>query len=96
MQYGRDTFVVRVEDNRMAPRFNEGDFVFVDPDEPAVDGCFVGIRHDDGRAMTIRRFTDEGGRRLLRTMNPDYIECELDAKNETMICGVAVFVVRRV
>ncbi len=33
--------MVRVADDAMAPRIARGDFVYVDPDEPVVDGSVV-------------------------------------------------------
>ncbi|MCY3839367.1 MAG: S24 family peptidase, partial [Gammaproteobacteria bacterium] len=87
--YGPETFIVRVEGDAMAPRVNDGDYVFIDPDEPAVHGCVVGVRESDGRPGTVHLYTSESGRRLLRTLNPARIAHVLDAENETMILGVA-------
>ena len=36
--FGRETFIVRVADGAMAPRGRAGNYVWVDPDEPAADG----------------------------------------------------------
>ena len=36
--FGRETFIVRVAEDAMAPRVRMGDYVWIDPDEPAVDG----------------------------------------------------------
>ena len=36
--FGRETFIVRVAEDAMAPRVRAGDYVWVDPDEPAADG----------------------------------------------------------
>jgi len=42
--FGRETFIVRVAEDAMAPRVRAGDYIWVDPDEPAVDGRFVAVR----------------------------------------------------
>ena len=36
--FGRETLIVRVAEGAMAPRVRVGDYVWVDPDEPATDG----------------------------------------------------------
>ncbi len=48
---GRETFIVRVAEDAMAPRVWMGDYVWVDPDEPdepAAHGRLVAVR-DPGR-----------------------------------------------
>ena len=42
--FGRETFIVRVAEDAMAPRVRAGDYVWVDPDEPAADGRLVAVR----------------------------------------------------
>ena len=46
--FGRRTFIVRVAEDAMAPRVHVGDYVWIDPDEPAADGHLVAVR-DPGR-----------------------------------------------
>ena len=46
--FGPETFIVRIAEDAMAPRVRTGDYVCVDPDEPAVDGRLVAV-HDPGR-----------------------------------------------
>ena len=36
--FGPGTFIVRLAGDGMAPRFLDGDYLHVDPDEPARDG----------------------------------------------------------
>ena len=80
----------------MEPRFREGEYAYVDPDEPAVDGCFVGVGDAEADTTVIRQFGRENGQIVLRTLNPCRVERVLDKDSETMIQGVAVFVVSRV
>ena len=37
--FGRETFIVRVAEDAMAPRGRVGDYVWVAPGEPAAHGC---------------------------------------------------------
>ena len=46
--FGSETFIVRVAEDAMAPRVRVGDYVWVDPDEPAAHSRFVAVR-DPGR-----------------------------------------------
>ena len=78
--HGPETFVARAADDPMAPGIAPGDFVWVDPDEPAVVRLLV---------------VAEGGRRLLRALGEGYPEIVVDADNETGIRGVAVLRGRR-
>ena len=75
--HGRDTFVVRVEDDVMAPAFRGGDYVRVDPDEPMADGGFVGVRDMRAGRKVDRRLGREAGRLVLRTLDPPGVEREL-------------------
>lgn len=77
--FGPETFMVRVEDDAMVPGIARGDFVWVDPDEPAVDGSVVLFGH--GESAVVRLLVSEGGRRVrsrpaqgvsLRVAEPSY------------------------
>ena len=54
------TFIVRVAEDAMAPRVRAGDYVWVDPDEPASDGRFVAVR-DPARTVDVGNETDIRG-----------------------------------
>lgn len=81
----------RVADDAMAPLLRAGEYVFIDPDEPAVDGRLVAVRWrgPDGGAL-VRRLSVEKGRRVLRPESAGWPDIELRRDNETMILGTAV------
>ena len=87
--YGPETFLARAADGGMAPWIEAGDFVWVDPDEPAVDGSVVLFGY--GPEAVVRLLKVEDGRRTLRAVNGDWAEIVVDADNETGIRGVVVF-----
>ena len=91
--FGRETFIVRVAEDAMAPRVQAGDYVWIDPDEPAVHGRFVAVR-DPGRGgeSVVRLLVERDGRRILRAFDERCPERTVDAGNETDIRGVVVFV----
>ena len=87
---GPAVFVVRVPDDAMRPAFRAGDYAYVDPDALVAPGAFVCVRVD-GMSKTVRLYAEERGRRVLRTLDLDREECEVNADNEAMIRGVVVF-----
>ena len=91
--FGPETFIVRIAEDAMAPRVRTGDYVWVDPDEPAVDGRLVAV-HDPGRGgeTVVRLLVECDGRRTLRALDGRSPERTVDAGNETDIQGVVVFV----
>ena len=91
--FGRATFIVRIADDAMAPRVRAGDYVWVDPDEPAADGSLVAVRDPDrGGETVVRLLVERDGHRSLRALDARCPERTVDAGNETDIRGVVVFV----
>jgi len=86
---GPDTFVLRVAGQSMAPRFPDGDYIFVDPDVPAANGRFVVVQRDDG--ATFKQLVEEDGRRYLKAANPDWPEPIVEVEPGAAVCGVVVF-----
>ena len=94
--FGRETFILRMDDDAMAPCVLKGDHVYVDPDEPACDGCMVAVWDGETGATTVRVLVERDGQRVLRTPAGSRPERLVDRGNETDIRGVVVFVGRRV
>ena len=68
--FGRETFIVRIAEDAMAPRVRAGDYVWIDPDEPMSDGSLVAVR-DPGRCgeTVVRLLIERDGRRILRALD---------------------------
>lgn len=96
MDYGPETFLARAAGDSMAPRFGDGDYLCVDPDEPAVGGRFVAVRSGANGETDVGLLVEVEGRRPLRALQPGWRERVLDADNETGIPGVVVFAGERV
>ena len=91
--FGRDTFIVRIAEDAMAPRIREGEYVWVEPYEPAADGRFVAVRDPRrGGETVVRLLVERDGRRTLRALDERCPEHTIDTDNETDIRGVVVFV----
>ena len=93
---GRDTFVLKVAGESMAPRFPDGDFIFVDPDLPAGNGSYVVVRRPDDGAATFKQLVVENERRYLKAANPNWPEPIVEAQADTAVCGVVFFQARPV
>lgn len=65
---GGESFALRVLGNEMAPEFNEGDIIIVEPDGALKDGCFVLAQHEGG--WTFRQLLRQGESWLLHALNP--------------------------
>lgn len=89
---GPDTFVLRVSGESMAPRFEDGEFIFVDPDPPPEHGSYVVVRRGDGNgAATFKQLIEEDGRRYLKALNPDWPDRIVEADEHAVVCGTVVF-----
>ena len=53
--FGSETFIVRIAEDAMAPHVRAGDYVWVDPDETATDGCLVAVRDPARGEETVVR-----------------------------------------
>ena len=53
--FGPETFIVQIADSAMAPRVCAGDYVWIDPDEPARHGRLVAVTAPWGGEDTIVR-----------------------------------------
>ena len=78
-------------DASMAPRILDGEFVYVDADEPVRDGRLVAVLDPETGESTVRQYVVEDGRRVLRALAAGLPDLAIDAGDETTIVGVAVF-----
>jgi SOS-response transcriptional repressor LexA len=65
---GAEVFALRVLGSDMAPEFEHGEVIVVEPEGAVGDGCFVVARVDDG--FSLRQLVRRGNRWALRTLNP--------------------------
>jgi DNA polymerase V len=65
---GGESFALRVQGDEMAPEFNDGDVIIVEPDGALKDGSFVLARHDGG--WIFRQLRRSGERWALTCLNP--------------------------
>jgi DNA polymerase V len=65
---GGESFALRVLGDDMAPEFNEGDIIIVEPDGSLKDGCFVLAMH--AGEWTFRQLARRGAGWFLHALNP--------------------------
>ena len=65
---GAEVFALRVLGQDMAPEFNDGEIIIVEPGGMLKDGAYVLAELDDG--YTFRQLCRSGSGWLLRALNP--------------------------
>lgn len=72
-------YVVRLQDDTMAPTLIEGTLLSVDPDQEVVNGALV-IACSPGGSSTCKRVVLDMGRTFLKSLNPAYPMIEVGAQ----------------
>lgn len=72
---GGESFALRVIGHSMAPEFNDGDIVIVEPDGLARDGSFVLALHDG--EWIFRQLRGDGTRWWLHALDPAWPDLPL-------------------
>jgi SOS-response transcriptional repressor LexA len=70
-----EPFALRVIGDSMAPEFQDGHIIIVDPAMPAQSGAYVVIDYQG--ETTFRQYVVESGRKYLRTLNGGATDVEL-------------------
>jgi SOS-response transcriptional repressor LexA len=93
-KYGKHAYALRVEgDSMVSPypgtrSYPPGFIIFVDPDRDITNGCRVIAKLPDSNEATFKVYSEDGGQRFLKPLNPQYPIIEM---TESMIlCGVVV------
>ena len=88
---GPNTFVLEVRGESMAPKFCEGDFIFVDPDRSPENGNYVVARIDGSDQATLKQLAEDAGKPYLLATNPHWPNRIVAADAATHVCGVVVY-----
>jgi len=75
-----EPYALRVVGDSMAPEFMDGQIVIVDPGHAPVIGAFVVV--DYGGEVMFGQLARNGGRHLLRFLNPDHDDVALNPPYE--------------
>lgn len=66
---GGESFALRVLGDDMAPEFNDGEIIIVEPDGALRDGCYV-LARTCGGEWTFRQLCRRGAGWVLHALNP--------------------------
>lgn len=85
------TFAVRVVGESMAPRYPQGQIIFVDPEADARSGDDVVAVLTGANEATFKRLVQEpGGQRMLKAINPAWPEPYLAIDDDCQVIGVVM------
>ena len=88
--FGRETFIVRVAEDAMAPPVRVRDYVRIDPDERAAHRRLGTVREPGrGGETAFRLFIERDRRRILRAFAERCPERTVDVGNEIGIRGIS-------
>lgn len=68
-------FALQVLGDSMAPEFEEGTIVVVDPGSPPTSGAYVVLEYRGETAL--RQWFEEDGKRIAKAINPEYPGVEI-------------------
>lgn len=67
------TFALEVRGESMEPRFEDGDYIFIDPEQlDPSPGKFVVAQLEDDASATFKEFQMLDGQKMLKALNPNY------------------------
>lgn len=72
------------------PSYEPGSVIFVDPDRMPLPGDRVIVRLENEIAATFKQYMEEGSRRYLKALNPEWKPRYIELSAATTICGVVI------
>jgi len=92
---GPRSFALRVSGTSMAPDYQPGDIIVVDPDCQHNNGSLVVARLNGDNEATFKRIVIDGGKTFLEPINQRYQPLDITGRDVT-ICGVVRQMLRNV
>jgi SOS-response transcriptional repressor LexA len=95
VRHGSRTYCLRVRGESMnnpdgKPSYDDGDIIYVDPDQEAVSGNRIITRLDDASEATFKQLVEEDGKRLLKALNPAWSPRYLELNVDATYCGKVI------
>ena len=82
----KHTYALRVQGDSMEPKFPHGAILIVEPDEPPEPEKYVIVRRANTQDTTFKQLISDGGRLMLKPLNPRYPIMAL--ADDDVFCGV--------
>lgn len=89
-EHSHKTYALRIRGESMAPRFQPGEIIMVDPEVPADNGRFVIAKKTNSNEATFKQLVVEGNESYLKAINPQWPEPIIRLTEEWIICGVVI------
>lgn len=84
-------FVLKIQGESMAPRFNEGEHIYVDPEAQPENGSFVVARLEDENQATFKQLIIDGNKKYLKALNPDWPNKFIEINGNCTIIGKVIY-----
>ena len=85
------TFALRVKGQSMAPKYEPGLIIYVDPEVVPFDGDDVVAMLTDDNEATFKQYVEEpGGKKMLKARNPGWPEPWVAINGSCQIIGVVI------
>jgi SOS-response transcriptional repressor LexA len=94
ISHSKSTYALKVKGDSMTSPFPspynypEGTIIYVDPCRELTECCRVIAKLPDSNEVTFKEYREDGGKRYLKPLNPQYQLHEITA--ETVICGIVI------
>lgn len=87
---GKNIFALRIANDCMYPKFNEGDIIVINPHERVDPGDYVVVADREEGKATFKQLKKYGNKFYLHPLNPKYGDIEMDHKKQYTIIGKAI------
>lgn len=87
---GPHTFAIVLKGESSAPKFNDGEVIFVDPSALPRHGSAVAIILPSPAHLTIKILVDEGSKKFAKSINPEFPGPKFQEISDDDICGTVI------
>jgi len=92
---GDKVFALRIQNDCMAPRFEEGDIIIINPGLSVDHDDFVVVADHESNTATFKQYKQFGNKKVLHPLNPKYKDIELDHNKRYTIVGKVIAMQRK-
>lgn len=95
VKHGPKTYCLKVRGDSMhnpdeRPSYSDGDIIFVDPDLNVAHKDRAIVRLEDDQQVTFKQYMEEGDRRYLKALNPDWKPRYIEIDSNATFCGKVI------
>ncbi len=95
VKHGHRTYCLKVRGDSMhnpgeRPSYSDGDIIFVDPDLSVRHTDRAIVRLEDEKQVTFKQYMEDGDRRYLKALNPDWKPRYIEINGNATVCGKVI------